>query len=116
VLGGQYDGITRLTVSFANLVVTALTLLLLYRAARRFASVGVSLAVAATYLLATPALAYGRTFFSEPAGGLLLLAAMLLVLPTTDDGRRTVDDGRQKRRLLLAGACLGAMILFKPAF
>ncbi|HST05374.1 MAG TPA: glycosyltransferase family 39 protein [Chloroflexia bacterium] len=110
-LGGELDGITRLTVSFTNLIVTGLTLLLLYRAARRFASVGTSLAVAATYLLATPALNYGRTFFSEPAGGLFLLASILLILP---DGQSLAAP--RALRLLLSGLCLGAMLLFKPAF
>ncbi|MGA7733107.1 MAG: glycosyltransferase family 39 protein, partial [Chloroflexia bacterium] len=114
--GGDPEAITRLTVSFTNLVVTALTLLLLYKAARRFADVNISLAVAATYLLATPALNYGRTFFSEPAGALLLLAAILLTLPhrqpTTDNRQLTTSP----QRTLLAGLCLGAMLLFKPAF
>src|SRR5207302_11409398 len=58
----------------------------------------------------TPALDYGRTFFSEPAGGLLLLAATILVLPR--EGENTLS----LRRVLLAGGCLGAMVLFKPAF
>jgi hypothetical protein len=91
--------------------------LVLYRAARRFATVGTALAVAGTYLLATPALNYGRTFFSEPAGGLLLLTAILLILPTGEG-----EQGEQEvqapsgGRLLLSGLCLGAMLLFKPAF
>jgi hypothetical protein len=110
LLGGVYEPVTRLAVSFTNLAVTALTCWLLYIAARRFASVGVSLAVAATYLLTTPALNYARTFFSEPAGGLLLLAALLLIIP------RTPGETPRASRILLAGACLGAMILFKPAF
>jgi hypothetical protein len=114
--GGDPEAITRLTVSFTNLVVTALTLLLLYKAARRFAGVNISLAVAATYLMSTPALNYGRTFFSEPAGALLLIAAILLILPhrqpTTDNRQLTTSP----QRALLAGLCLGAMILFKPAF
>ena len=71
LLGAAFDPITRLTVSFTNLVVTALTCWLLYSAGRRFASPTVSFAVAATYLLTTPALNYARTFFSEPAGGSL---------------------------------------------
>lgn len=116
-LGGEFDGITRLTVSFTNLVVTALTLLVLYRAARRFASVGTSLAVAATYLLATPALNYGRTFFSEPAGGLLLLTSILLILPEgKGESNEQAEWAPSRRRLLLSGLCLGAMLLFKPAF
>ena len=116
-LGGELDGVTRLTVSFTNLVVTALTLLLLYRAVRRFASVGTSLAVAATYLLATPALSYARTFFSEPAGGLLLLASILLILPASSSAQGEPDwQAPRPMRLLLSGLCLGAMLLFKPAF
>ena len=116
-LGGEFDGITRLTVSFTNLVVTALTLLVLYRAARRFASVGTSLAVAASYLLATPALNYGRTFFSEPAGGLLLLTSILLILPESKgQPNEEAKWAPSSRRLLLSGLCLGGMLLFKPAF
>jgi hypothetical protein len=110
LLGGSFDRITRLIVSLTNLAVTALTCLLLYRASRRFTSPTISFAVAATYLLATPALNYARTFFSEPAGGLLLLAALLLIIPPAS------DEPLRPRRILLAGICLGSMILFKPAF
>jgi hypothetical protein len=110
LLGGTFDPITRLAVSLTNLAVTALTCFLLYRASRRFTSPTISVAVAATYLLATPALNYARTFFSEPAGALLLLAALLLIIPPTP------DEPVRLRRVLLAGLCLGAMILFKPAF
>ncbi|MGA7732441.1 MAG: hypothetical protein WCD37_14365, partial [Chloroflexia bacterium] len=80
--------------------------------------------------LATPALNYGRTFFSEPAGALLLLAAILLILPNpppSTDNRQPTTGNRlpttdyrlpttTPQRALLAGLCLGAMILFKPAF
>jgi hypothetical protein len=110
LVGGAFDPITRLAVSFTNLPVTALTCWLLYRASRRFASPTISVAVAATYLLATPALNYGRTFFSEPAGGLLLLSALLLIIP------RSPEEPLRPGRALLAGLCLGAMILLKPAF
>jgi hypothetical protein len=110
LLGGAFDPVTRLAVSLTNLPVTALTCWLLYRASRRFASPTISLAVAATYLLATPALNYGRTFFSEPAGGFLLLAALLLIIPPSP------DEPLRTRRALLAGLCLGAMIFLKPAF
>lgn len=109
-LGGDYPLITRFTASLTNLLVTALTCWLLYRASRRFASSGISLMVVATFLLTTPALSYSRTFFSEPAGALLLLASILLVLP--DEGERRPSA----RRTLLSGLCLGAMIPFKPAF
>jgi hypothetical protein len=114
LLGGlrsaSLDPVARLAVSLTNLPVAAITCWLLYRAGRRFAPATVALAVAATYLLATPALNYARTFFSEPAGGLLLLAALLLIIP------RSSTEPLRPRRALLAGACLGAMILFKPAF
>jgi hypothetical protein len=127
LLGGDFEPVTRLTVSFTNLIVTALTVLLLYKAVRLFASVNVSLAVAATYLLATPALNYGRTFFSEPAGGLLLLSAILLILPDKSHygtGAQPAKPGNPDAtdytlpatNYLLAGLCLGAMLLFKPAF
>jgi hypothetical protein len=109
-LGGDYGPITHFAVSLTNLLVTALTCWLLYRASRRFASTGVSLAVVATFLLTTPALNYARTFFSEPTGALLLLAAIVLILPKEGG---PVPSGR---RILLSGLCLGATILFKPAF
>jgi hypothetical protein len=108
--GGDYATLTRFAVSLTNLPLTALTCWLLYRAGRRFASVGVSLALAATYLLTTPALNYARTFFSEPAGAALLLAALLLLVPR--DGERMPSGSR----IALAGACLGVMIWLKPAF
>jgi hypothetical protein len=108
--GGEYQAITRFAVSMTNLAVTVLTCWLIYRASLRFAPTGVSLAVAATYLLTTPALNYGRTFFSEPAGGALLLTSLLLLVP------RAGEIAPSRMRVLLAGACLGAMILLKPAF
>ncbi|HKP54838.1 MAG TPA: hypothetical protein VJ183_19560 [Chloroflexia bacterium] len=110
LLGGGYEAITRFAVSLTNLLVTALTCWLLYRACKLFASVGVSLLVVATFLLTTPALSYARTFFSEPAGAFLLLAAILLILP------REGETVPSTRRVLLSGLCLGAMLLFKPAF
>jgi hypothetical protein len=70
----------------------------------------VSLAVVATFLLTTPALNYARTFFSEPTGALLLLAAIVLILPKESG---LVPSGR---RILLSGLCLGATLVFKPAF
>lgn len=110
LLGGEREAITTFAVSLTNVPVTAFTMWLLYRGSRLFAPVGISLAVAATYLLSTPALNYARTFFSEPAGGLLLLASTLLLLPREGT---VLPAGRN---ILLAGACLGAMVWFKPAF
>ena len=109
-LGGDYGPVTRFAVSLTNLPLTALLLWVLYRACRRFAGAGVALAVCATFLLTTPTLNYARTFFSEPAGALLLLTSTLLIVPREGE---TAPTGR---RVLLAGACLGAMIIFKPAF
>jgi hypothetical protein len=109
-IGGEYDSLTRFTVSLTNLPLTAVTCWLLYRAGRRFASAGVALMVVATYLITTPALNYARTFFSEPGGALLLLAATLLLVPRREE--LVPSNGR----ILLAGVCLGAMVLFKPAF
>jgi hypothetical protein len=108
--GGEYQAITRFAVSMTNLAVTSLTCWLIYRASLRFAPAGISLAVAATYLLTTSALNYGRTFFSEPAGGALLLASLLLLVPSAG------EVAPSRVRVLLAGACLGAIILLKPAF
>ncbi|HUP27943.1 MAG TPA: hypothetical protein VM409_05865 [Chloroflexia bacterium] len=108
--GGDAEQIERFAVSMTNLPVTALTCLLLYLGSRRFASSGVAVMVAATYLLSTMALNYARTYFSEPAGAALLLLATLLILPGAQNAAPT------RKHLLAAGACLGAMILFKPAF
>jgi hypothetical protein len=109
-LGGDYGPITRFAVSLTNLLVMALTCWLLYWASKPFASTGVSLVVVATFLLTTPALNYARTFFSEPMGAFLLLAAILLILP--QEGKPIPSS----RRILLSGLCLGATLVFKPAF
>lgn len=110
LFGAAYEPVTRFTVSMTNLPVLAVTCWALYRASRRFASVGVALAVAGTYLLATPALNYARTFFSEPVGALLLLGSSLLLVPRA--GERTPTS----RRILVAGMLLGGMVWLKPAF
>ena len=107
--GAVYEPATRFAVSLTNLPLLALTAWVLYRAGRRFAGPSVALAVVATYLLATPALNYGRTFFSEPAGALFLLAATLLLVP------RAGEAAPSERRILIAGALLGGMALLKPA-
>ncbi|MDQ3929956.1 MAG: hypothetical protein M3328_12530, partial [Chloroflexota bacterium] len=104
LFGAAYEPVTRFAVSMTNLTVLAVTCWVLYRASRRFASVGVALAVAGTYLLATPALNYGRTFFSEPLGALLLLAATLLLVP------RAGEHAPASRRVLYAGMMLGGMV------
>ena len=108
--GADIKQATIFTVSMTNIPVTVLTCWLLYTGAKRFTQTGVALMVAATYLLTTPALNYARTYFSEPAGAALLLAGMLLLLPNQEGSAPT------RKRFVGAGACLGAMILFKPAF
>jgi hypothetical protein len=107
--GAAYEPATRFAVSLTNLPLLALTAWVLYRAGRRFTGPSVALAVVATYLLATPALNYGRTFFSEPAGALLLLAATVLLVP------RPGEAAPAGARILAAGALLGGMALLKPA-
>ncbi|MDQ5865676.1 MAG: hypothetical protein M3390_08090 [Chloroflexota bacterium] len=110
LFGASYEPVTRFAVSMTNLPVLAVTCWALYRASRRFASVGVAIAVAGTYLLATPALNYGRTFFSEPVGALLLLGSTLLLVPPAGQHAPT------SRRVLYAGMMLGGMVWLKPAF
>ena len=110
LFGAAYEPVTRFAVSMTNLPVLAVTCWVLYRAARRFATVGVALAVAGTYLLATPALNYARTFFSEPVGALLLLGSTLLLVPRAGERAPTA------RRVLAAGMMLGGMVWLKPAF
>jgi hypothetical protein len=110
LFGAAYEPVTRFAVSMTNLPVLAVTCWVLYRAARRFATVGVALAVAGTYLLATPALNYARTFFSEPVGALLLLGSTLLLVP------RPGEHAPTARRVLVAGMMLGGMVWLKPAF
>jgi hypothetical protein len=110
VFGGNAELLTTFTVSLTNLVLTALLAWVLYRAERRFMSAPIALAGVATFLLATPALNYARTFFSEPLGALLLLLGLLLLVPRRD--ARVPALGR----IFLSGICLGAMIWIKPAF
>ena len=110
VFGGDPQLLTTFAVSLTNLVITALLAWVLYRAERRFMSAPIALAGVATFLLATPALNYARTFFSEPLGALLLLAGLLLLIPRRGTAHLSLG------RVLLAGACLGAMIWIKPAF
>lgn len=110
LFGAAYEPVTRFAVSMTNLPVLAVTCWVLYRASRRFASAGVALAVAGTYLLATPALNYARTFFSEPVGALLLLGSTLLLVP------RVGEHAPTSQRVLWAGMMLGGMVWLKPAF
>lgn len=110
LFGASYEPVTRFAVSMTNLPLLAVTCWALYRASRRFATVGVALAVAGTYLLATPALNYARTFFSEPVGALLLLGSTLLLVPGAKERAPTA------RRVLVAGMLLGGMVWLKPAF
>ncbi|HET6263175.1 MAG TPA: hypothetical protein VFG99_13200, partial [Chloroflexia bacterium] len=110
LFGAAYEPVTRFAVSMTNLPLLAVTCWVLYRASRRFATVGIALAVAGTYLLATPALNYARTFFSEPVGALLLLGSTLLLVP------RAGERAPTQRRVLVAGMLLGGMVWLKPAF
>jgi hypothetical protein len=110
LFGAAYEPVTRFAVSMTNLPVLAFTCWVLYRASRRFSGVGVALAIAGTYLLATPALNYARTFFSEPVGALLLLGSTLLLVPHAGEHAPTT------RRVLYAGMMLGGMVWLKPAF
>ncbi|HVG00212.1 MAG TPA: hypothetical protein VND68_10265, partial [Chloroflexia bacterium] len=110
LFGAAYEPVTRFAVSMTNLPLLAVTCWVLYRASRRFAGLGVALAVAGTYLLSTPALNYARTFFSEPVGALLLLGSTLLLVPHAEERAPT------PRRVLVAGMLLGGMVWLKPAF
>ncbi len=111
--GADAGGLTRFCVAWLNAGSTTLTALLLFAGARRRYGSSVGLALAGTFLLATPVLTYARLAFAEPVSTLLILSALLCLWPL----QPSLPPGYRpsKRALVLAGFCLGAAVLVKPA-
>ncbi|MDQ2810214.1 MAG: hypothetical protein M3Z04_25335 [Chloroflexota bacterium] len=138
-------GLARFCVALLNQAVIPATALVLFLGARRRYGGRVALALAGTFLLATPALPYARLAFAEPLSGLLILSASLLLWthdPSSDpspfrggENADTAPKGGGEREepgsplplqgrgvggvrsvsVVLAGLCLGLAVLVKPA-
>jgi len=97
---------TRTSVTLLNVIVTALTVVLMAEMARLFFDAKTALTLAVIFGLATPAWPYSRSFFNEPlAGGLMLL------------GGYAAMCARRDARLMwyvLSGAAFGAAAFVRP--
>jgi hypothetical protein len=130
--------LTRFCVALLNQALIPATALVLFLGARRRYGPSVALALAGTFLLATPAVPYARLAFAEPLSGLLILSGFLLLWvggphprPLSSEERGELDslssqeqsnrlplpsEGRGPGvRLFAAGLCLGMAVLVKPA-
>lgn len=86
-------------------MVASIGVILGWLSIQRRQSVAVAVAVALTYAIATPALRYASSFFSEPTGSFFLLVALL---PALLPKEYTVT---WKRRYIFCGlACVGAVL------
>lgn len=96
----------RLPSTWINAVMVAnIAVILGWLSLQRRQSVVVAVAVALTYALATPALKYAGSFFSEPTAAFFLLVALLpALLP------RTQTMARQRWYILCGFACVGALL------
>ena len=96
----------RLPSTWINAVMVAsIAVILGWLSLQRRQSVGVAIAVALTYALATPALKYAGSFFSEPTASFFLLVALLpALLPSTQ------TMARQRWYILCGFACVGALL------
>ncbi|HYP42238.1 MAG TPA: hypothetical protein VEX13_17920, partial [Chloroflexia bacterium] len=113
--GGNEVQLAHFVVSLLNQLITPATALVLFLGARKRYGSGVGLALAGTFLLATPAIPYARLAFAEPLSGLLVLVAVLLlwVGPHTQTEATLAPPSRLT--ILVAGICLGLAVLVKPA-
>lgn len=113
ITGGNENQLAHFAVSLLNQLITPATALTLFLGARRRYSSGVGLALAGTFLLATPAIPYARLAFAEPLSGLLVLIAVLLlwVGPHATPG----STHPSRMTILGIGLCLGFAVLVKPA-
>ncbi|HYO50877.1 MAG TPA: hypothetical protein VEW94_13585 [Chloroflexia bacterium] len=112
--GGNEVQLAHFMVSLLNQLITPATALVLFLGARRRYGSGVALAVAGTFLLATPAIPYARLAFAEPLSGLLVLVAVLL-LWVGPHARPKGAVPPSRFAILVAGICLGLAVLVKPA-
>ncbi len=96
------------TVQLLNPLVTALTAVVLFITCQAiYATAGEALAVALVYAFCTPALVYGKNFYSEPLSGLGLAVATL--------GAALMLTRRSARGALLAGVGIGLGMLVKSS-
>ncbi|MFM2307934.1 MAG: hypothetical protein RLY87_54 [Chloroflexota bacterium] len=98
--------LVRIPATWGNAVIVAATGTLLGWLVTQYTRrPGLGVAIAATYLLATPAWQYAGSFFSEPNAALWLLCAAVPVLLTS------TDTTLQPKYLVLSGfACLPALL------
>ena len=96
----------RLPSTWINAVMVAsIAVILGWLSLQRRQSVAVAIAVALTYAVATPALKYAGSFFSEPTASFFLLVALLpALLPSTQ------TMARQRWYILCGFACVGALL------
>jgi 4-amino-4-deoxy-L-arabinose transferase-like glycosyltransferase len=111
--GADAGQLTRFCVALLNQAITPAIALALFWGARRRYGRGPALALAGTFLLATPAITYARLAFAEPLSTLLILLAFLALWPLQPTP--PADYRPTRRALLLAGLCLGLAVLVKPA-
>jgi hypothetical protein len=120
-------GLTHFGVALWNQAAIPLTAAVLFWGARRRYGGRVALALAGTFLLATPAIPYARLAFAEPTSGLLILIAWLVMWDDrgldqatrarlwTIVRRRWISGQQTRTRWIVAGFCLGLAVLVKPA-
>lgn len=107
--GGDLAIFGRLAASLLNALVTALTVLLLYRCGRMLGyAVRSSLLMAVGYGLSTMAWPYAKSFASEPLTGALLLLGFFAL-----ERALVRPDAGQRRWLVLSGAAHGAALLVR---
>ena len=105
--------LTRFCVALFNQLIIPATALVFFLGTRRRYGAQVALALAGTFLLATPAVAYARLAFAEPLSGFLILgSAMLLWQPQPPD---SAPPALRRGTILGVGLCLGLAVLVKPA-
>ena len=102
----MHDWLLRLPSTWINAVMVAsIAVILGWLSLQRRQSVAVAIAVALTYALATPALKYAGSFFSEPTASFFLLVALL---PALLPSAQTIT--RQRWYILCGFACVGALL------
>ena len=96
----------RLPSTWINAVMVAsIAVILGWLSLQRRQSMAVAVAVALTYAIATPALKYAGSFFSEPTASFFLLVALL---PALLPQAQTIT--RQRWYILCGFACVGALL------
>ncbi|TAK35070.1 MAG: hypothetical protein EPO21_07435 [Chloroflexota bacterium] len=109
LVGVESAVFTRLLASLLNAIVTALTVLLLYRCGRLLGyAVRPSLLLAVGYGLASMAWPYAKSFAGEPLTGALLLLGFFALQRSLD-----AREANRGRWLVLSGAAHGFVLLVR---